>query len=48
MPYRIERVSGGYRVVNAVTGKVHAQKTTKRKAQAQVRVMEQAEGKKNG
>lgn len=45
MPYRIERVGNRYRVVNAQTGKVHAKGTTKRKAQAQVRVMTQAEGK---
>lgn len=46
VPYRIERLSGGgYRVVNAVTGRVHARRTSKAKAKAQVRVMEQAEGK---
>lgn len=43
MPYRIEKVGNRYRVVNAVTGKVHAKGTSKKKAQAQIRVMEQAE-----
>lgn len=43
MPYRVEKVAGGYRVVNAVTGKVHAKRTTKKKAEAQVRVMRASE-----
>lgn len=44
MPYRIEEVEHErYRVVNADTGKVHAYHTTKAKAEAQVRLLEQKE-----
>lgn len=45
MPYRIEKVGSRYRVVNAATGRVHAKGTSKKKAEAQVRLMKQAEGK---
>lgn len=41
MPYRIEgNGDGTYKVVNALTGKVHAKRTSKAKAEKQVRVME--------
>lgn len=44
MPYSIESNGDGtYRVVNAITGKVHAKRTSKEKAEKQVRVMEAAE-----
>jgi len=44
VPYRVVAVGGGkYKVVNALTGKVHAKRTTKRKALAQVRIMNAAE-----
>lgn len=40
MPYAITRNrDGSYRVVNAATGKVLARRTTKRRAQAQVRLL---------
>jgi hypothetical protein len=40
MPYAIrQNRDGSYRVVNAVTGKVHARRTTRRRAQAQVRLL---------
>lgn len=40
MPYRLVPLGGGkYRVENAVTGKVHAKRTTKRKAEQQIRLM---------
>lgn len=40
MPYAIRHLAdGGYRVVNTESGKVHAKHTTKRRAQAQVRLL---------
>lgn len=44
MPYAIEKVEGKrcYRVVNTETGQEHAKCTTKKKAEAQVRVLEDA------
>lgn len=40
MPYAVIRNrDGSYRVVNAATGRVHARRTTKRRAQAQVRLL---------
>jgi hypothetical protein len=39
MPYRIEKVKGGYRVVNAITGDVKAAKTTKARAERQIRLL---------
>ena len=40
MPYAIRHLAdGGYRVVNTVSGRVHAKHTTKRRAQAQVRLL---------
>lgn len=45
MPYEIRRNRDGtYTVRNAITGKVHAKRTTLRRARAQVRVMRQREG----
>jgi hypothetical protein len=44
MPYSVEpNGDGSYRVVNTLTRKVHAKRTTKGKAEAQVRVMEASE-----
>jgi len=43
MPYRIEKTASGYRVVNSLTGRVYAKGTTKRRAQAQVRLLRQRE-----
>lgn len=44
MPYSIKpNGDGTFRVVNAITGKVHAKRTTKDKAEKQVRVMQAAE-----
>jgi hypothetical protein len=40
MPYEIVKVSGGFKVINKDTGKVHAKKTSKKNAQAQIRLME--------
>ena len=40
MPYRIEpNGDGTYKVVNALTGAVHAKRTSRRKAERQVRLM---------
>lgn len=41
MPYSVKpNGDGTYRVVNALTGRVHARRTSKRKAERQVRLME--------
>jgi len=41
MPYRIRKVRNKkcYRVTNAITGRVHAYCTTRKKAEAQVKIM---------
>lgn len=40
MPYAVISVGGGkYKVVNTSTGKIHAEKTTKDKAEAQLRLL---------
>jgi len=43
MPYKIEKCNvcgcGTYKVINKLTGKVHAKHTTLKKAQAQVRLV---------
>ena len=40
MPYMMLPAGGGmYKVVNSSTGKVHAEKTTKAKAEAQLRLL---------
>ena len=40
MPYAMISVGGGmFRVVNTSTGKVHAERTTKAKAEAQLRLL---------
>ena len=39
MPYKISPVAGGYQVKNLHSGKVLAKKTTKPKAEAQVRLL---------
>lgn len=43
MPYRVEKAGSRYRVVNTLTGKVHAKHTTKRRAFAQLRLLRNAE-----
>ena len=44
MPYAIRKLKNGkYRVVNADTGEVHAEETTKEKAEAQIRLMNASE-----
>ena len=44
MPYAAIPVGKGmYRVVNTSTGKVHAEKTTKEKAEAQIRLLQGVE-----
>ena len=40
MPFKIKKVEGGYEVLNAETGKIHARHTTLAKAKAQIRIME--------
>lgn len=45
MPYLVTRNrDGSYRVTNAATGRVLARRTTKRRAQAQVRLLRAKEG----
>ena len=39
MPYTMKRVKGGWRVVNTATGQIKAKRTTKAKAQAQLRLL---------
>ena len=39
MPYIIHKVSNGYQVVNPLTGRIHSKHTSKKKAQAQVRLL---------
>ncbi len=39
VPYEMRRVKGGWRVVNSRTGRVHAKRTTKAKAQRQLRLL---------
>jgi len=43
VPYKISRTIGGFRVVNTTTGKVHAEHTSRAKAQAQVRLLNAVE-----
>jgi hypothetical protein len=46
MPYEVIRIGPGkYKVINKDTGKVHAKGTSKKNADAQVRIMMQAEEK---
>ena len=41
MPYKIEANGDGtYKVINSLTGKVHARRTSKSRAEKQVRLME--------
>lgn len=39
MPYAIRKRGSSYEVVNTETGRVHAKHTTKKKAEAQVRLL---------
>ena len=39
MPYSIKHVGQYYKVVNTLTGKIHAQHTTLPKEKAQIRIM---------
>jgi len=43
MPYIVKKVRNKnlYRVINTQTGKIHAEGTTKQKAEAQVRLLNQ-------
>ena len=41
MPFKIKKVEGGYEVLNAETGKIHARHTTLAKAKAQIRIMDE-------
>ena len=45
MPYKIVKLRGKnlYRVINSRTGEVHAKGTTRKKAEAQVRLLESFE-----
>lgn len=43
MPYKISRTIGGFKVVNAATGEVHAEHTSRAKAEAQVRLLNAVE-----
>lgn len=44
MPYAARKLTGGkYRVVNTATGAVKAKRTSKRKAEAQLRILNSAE-----
>lgn len=43
MPYKIVKLKKGYKVVNRITGKVHAKHTSLLKAKAQIRLMEMKE-----
>lgn len=44
MPYVVKKNGRAYEVVNSETGEVHAKHTTKKKADAQVRLLEEQEG----
>ena len=46
MPYAIRKKGNAYQVVNTQTGKVHAKHTSKKKAQAQMRLLYMKERKK--
>ena len=43
MPYEIQKDGKGYRVVNRITGKVHAKHTSLAKAKAQIRLLHMKE-----
>lgn len=46
MPYKIVKLADGkYKVVNSETGTVHAERTTKAKAEAQVRLLTELDTK---
>ena len=47
MPYAIRRTRGGHKVVNTATGKVHAEHTSRAKAEAQVRLLNAVEHNPN-
>ena len=48
MPYEIKHISSNkFQVINRISGKLHSKGTTLEKAQAQVRLMEYMEAKKN-
>ena len=49
MPYKVVKKTGTqtrFKVVNTKTGYVHSKSTTKKKAEAQVRLLEQVEEQK--
>ena len=39
MPYKINKIAGGYQVKNLESGRILAKKTTKSKAEAQIRLL---------
>jgi hypothetical protein len=46
MPYQIKQISPRrYSVINSKTGEIHSKSTTKEKAEAQIRLLEQLEKK---
>ena len=44
MPYKIKRKGDNYSVENALTGKIHAKGTTKKKAMGQLAILNSAHG----
>ena len=40
MPYSIRKSGKYYKVINSITGRIHAQHSTLPKAKAQIRIME--------
>ena len=47
MPYAIEKnKDDSYKVVNTATGRVHAKRTTLKKAEAQIRLLHMMESKR--
>lgn len=44
MPYKIKQKGENYSVVNALTGKIHAKGTTKKKAMGQLSILNSAHG----
>jgi hypothetical protein len=48
MPYKLMKLKNNkYRVINKITGKVHAKSTTLKKAEKQIRLMQWLDHRKN-
>ena len=47
MPYKMTKIRGGYRVKNTTTGRITARKTTKSKAQRQLRLLRLIDRRQN-